>query len=202
MAHHEVVLPPEIDYGMTGGPGFSTTVNVGNTGYETRNQNWADARRFYEITAGEKSTAAHETLLGFFLARKGRLHSFNLYDWTDYGVEGQNIGTGTGGALNLQLKKTYSDGQGYTTDRTIKKPKNGTVAVYYAGVLKTEGVHYSVNYTTGVITTIVHPTLAQAVTADFEFYTPVRFDVDKAPIEIVQGNLYVWGSVPLVEELL
>jgi uncharacterized protein (TIGR02217 family) len=201
--HDEIVFPTDVDYGMTGGQEFNTTIGAGNTGYEARNQNWVNPRRRYEITAGQKSKAQHQTLLGFFNARKGKFRSFLLYDWSDFDVTGQSIGTGTGGALTLQLKKTYADAAN-PTDRTIKKPKNGTVKIYVNAVLQVEGVDYTVSYTLGTITFLVghYPAGGAAVTADFEFYTPVRFDADKPDFVIEPGNIYTWNSVPMLEVLI
>src|SRR5574342_558146 len=98
MAHDEIAFPSGLDYGATGGPGYSTQIAKSNTSYEVRNQNWANPIRTYEVTAGEKSAADHETLLGFFNGRKGKMHSFNLIDPNDSTIANQEIGTGNGTA--------------------------------------------------------------------------------------------------------
>lgn len=210
MAHHEITFPSKLDYGATGGPGYNTSVARSNTAYEVRNQNWANAVRTYEVTAGEKEAADHATLLGFFNGRKGKLHSFNLIDPNDNNVVGQNIGTGNGTAGPFQCKKTYPDSV-LTTDRTIKKLISGTVLgvvytikIYVNGALQVAGVDYNVDVTTGLVTFIAghFPAGGTAITADFYFYTPVRFDVDQPRITVEPGTVYTWDAVPMREVLL
>ncbi len=46
-AFHEVRFPPDISYGTTGGPAFSTTVFQAASGFEQRNVNWAEAHRAF-----------------------------------------------------------------------------------------------------------------------------------------------------------
>jgi uncharacterized protein (TIGR02217 family) len=80
------------------------------------------------------------------------------------------------------------------------KPVSGTVLIAVAGVTKTETTHYTVNYTTGVVTFTGGniPTAGQAITAGFQFDVPVCFDQDV--------HQYTWkdfasgtAQVPLVE---
>ncbi len=61
----------------------------------------------------------------------------------------------------------------------IKKPVVGTVKPYLAGVLQSSG--WSVDTTTGVLTFLASPAVGVAVTADFEFDVPVRFDTVMLP---------------------
>ena len=41
MSFHEVRFPTRVSYGAIGGPRFSTTVQILNSGFEQRNINWA-----------------------------------------------------------------------------------------------------------------------------------------------------------------
>jgi uncharacterized protein (TIGR02217 family) len=94
------------------------------------------------------------------------------------------------------LIRTYSSG-GSTDVRTITKPVAGTVKVYLAGVQQMSG--WSVNTTTGVITFSSAPGNGVAVSADYEFDVPVRFDTDRMAVTIEQINLHQWSGIGIVE---
>jgi uncharacterized protein (TIGR02217 family) len=70
----------------------------------------------------------------------------------------------------------------------------------------TQSTHYSINYTTGVITltALAQSTFnGQTLGVVGEFYTPVRFDVDRLDIQImlyrVTEGLGDISDVPIVE---
>lgn len=196
MAFHEVQFPNDIAYGATGGPEFATSVVATASGYEQRNINWSSARGRWDVASGLKKKTQLDTLIAFFRARKGRAHGFRFKDWTDFKATAQALGTGNGTITTFQLIRTYSSG-GATDVRTITKPVAGTVKVYLAGVLQASG--WSVNVTTGVITFTTAPGNNVAVSADYEFDVPVRFDTDRMAVTIEQVNLHQWSGIPIVE---
>lgn len=196
MAFHEVQFPNDIAYGATGGPEFATSVVATASGYEQRNINWSSARGRWDVASGLKKQTQLDMLISFFRARKGRAHGFRFKDWTDYKATGQAIGTGDGTSKIFQLSRTYLSG-GSTDVRTITKPVAGTVKIYLAGVLQASG--WSVNTTTGVITFTTAPGNGVAVSADYEFDVPVRFDTDRMAITIEQINLHQWSGIPILE---
>lgn len=196
MAFHEVQFPNDIAYGATGGPEFATSVVATASGFEQRNINWSAARGRWDVASGLKKQTQLDTLVAFFRARKGRAHGFRFKDWTDFKATAQALGTGNGTITTFQLIRTYSSG-GATDVRTITKPVAGTVKVYLAGVLQASG--WSVNTTTGVITFSTPPANGVAVSADYEFDVPVRFDTDRMAVTIEQINLHQWSGIPIVE---
>ena len=123
-------------------------------------------------------------------------YGFRFKDWTDYRARGQAIGTGDGATKAFQLVKSYVSGAGSET-RTITKPVQGTVVPYLAGIKQTSG--WSVNTTTGVLTFLTAPAQGIAVTADFEFDVPVRFDTDSMAVTIEQIDLHQWSDIPVIE---
>jgi len=197
VAFHEILFPTDISYGATGGPEYSTDVVITNSGGEARNQNWNLPRARYQVGHGVKSMDQLKKLIAFFRARKGRAFGFRFKDWADYIATGQAVGTGDGANTSWQLYKTYTDDAGYTEQRKITKPVNGTVKVYVDGVLQTTG--YSVDYATGVLAFYVAPAAGAIITADFEFDIPARFDSDKMEVNIKDFNVYSWDSVEVVE---
>lgn len=198
MPFHEVRFPEDISYGSTGGPEYSTDVIITQGGYEQRNINWEEARARYNVAHGVKTQAQLDTLIAFFRARKGKAYGFRFKDWVDYQAVGQNMGTGDGTETGFQLLKSYTSGS-VTESRTITKPVQGSVAVYLNSVLQTVTTHYTVNYTTGVVTFVTAPGSGVIVSADFEFDTPVRFDTDRLSAALDTYGSYSWGEIPLLE---
>ncbi|MDU4960044.1 MAG: DUF2460 domain-containing protein [Sporomusaceae bacterium] len=195
-AFHEVQFPPDISYGVTGGPEYSTDVVITGSGYEQRNVNWSQARCKYQAAHGVKNENQMKRLLAFFRARRGKAYGFRFKDWLDYTGTGEIIGVGDGTTTAFQLIKTYTDDAGYTEVRKIRKPVEGTVKVYVDNVRQTT---LSVNATTGIMTFTVAPAQNAVITADYEFDVPVRFDTDHCPQSIKEWDLYSWDNIPLIE---
>ncbi|MDD3371772.1 MAG: DUF2460 domain-containing protein, partial [Alphaproteobacteria bacterium] len=138
MSFDEIDLPLRVGFGSQGGPNFSTEISVVGSGYERRNQNWAQARRVFDARTGVRSAADAATLLSFFLARAGRARGFRLKDWSDCSSAADNVsapafsdqslGTGDGETAVFQLIKTYASG-GTTHTRPISKPVGGSIVV-------------------------------------------------------------------------
>ena len=174
MAFDEIELPLRVGFGSKGGPNFSTEIIVIDSGYERRNQNWAQARRVYDARAGVRSASDAATLLNFFHARAGRARGFRLKDWSDYSSAGdtistpaftdQTIATGDGVTNLFQLVKNYSSG-GITHTRVIGKPVGGSVLLGVNGAAMTSG--WSLDTTTGLVTFAAPPAAGQTITAGF-----------------------------------
>ena len=187
MAFIETQFPTDISYGASGGPGFSTSVIVVNSGFEQRNSSWEDSRCRWDVTQGVKNQAQLDTLIAFFRAMKGRANGFRYKDWADF-----EVGAGEGifrslTATTFQMVRRYTTA-GTNQDRDIKKPVSGTVAVI-------GGVGASVDYTTGIVT--VSSGTPTAWTGKFD--VPARFDTDQMQVSIDFYKTYTWGQIPIVE---
>ncbi len=193
---HEVQFPPDISYGASGGPGWSTTVVTTVSGMERRNANWSQARGRWNVAHGLKRREQVAELIAFFRARKGRAFGFRFKDWTDYQALAETLGTGDGTTRTFQLTKGYNSG-GEVETRTITKPVAGTVNLYEDGVEATSG--WTTDTTTGLVTFTTAPATATVVTADFEFDVPARFDTDQMELTIETFDLGSWGQIPVVE---
>ena len=192
----EVQFPPDISYGSSGGPEYTTDLVISTSGYEQRNVNWSQARLRYNVAKGVKNAAQLANLIAFFRARKGRAHAFRFKDWSDYKATGETLGTGDGSSTQFQLVKRYVSG-GVQETRAITKPVAGTVQVYRNAVLQTSGL--SVNASTGVVTFTTAPANGVLVTASFEFDVPVRFDTDRLEATLDSFGTHSWADIPLVE---
>lgn len=209
MAFHETRFPDDIARGASGGPERRTEIVTLGSGREERNQRWADSRRRYDAGYGVKTVDQLYAVVEFFEERRGRLHGFRWKDHADFkscapgsvpSVGDQLIGTGDGADATFQLVKAY--GAAFAPwSRAITKPISGTVKIAVAGTVKAEGMHYTVDYATGVVTFTGGniPTAAQAITAAFEFDVPVRFDSDTLTVNLDSFRHGVIPNIPIVE---
>jgi uncharacterized protein (TIGR02217 family) len=223
MAFDETRFPTTEDYGYRGGPRFKTTLFIAKSGHEQRVANWSATKGMWTVGFKLRGISALTDLRDFFYARYGRARAFRFRDWNDYcsdmaglaaynlangttyGGQGADIDTlppegeltaqsiGTGGNSPYQLIKDYTDLITFT--KVIYKPVSGAVRLYDDGVEITSGV--TPDYTTGLVT--VSPDASGAVTADFYFDIPVRFDTDYMDSEIEFFELNNWDGIPIVE---
>jgi uncharacterized protein (TIGR02217 family) len=167
--------------------GFNTTIIELGNGSEVRIANWDEGRVEFNAAHGIRSLNDLKALISFHRRRKGRARSFLIRDLIDYEV-GQDepqegvFGTGDGTTQDFQLKKNYVDD--YNTDqRVIKKPEQGTVRIFVDGLEKTEGLHYTINYQTGIVHFIVAPADDAILEWTGRFFVAVRFMEDKLPTD-------------------
>ncbi len=196
MSFVEAQFPADISYGSSGGPEYSTDIVMTYGGHEQRNINWSQARARFNVAHGVKTKAQLDTLITFFRARKGRAIGFRFKDWTDYKASAQVLGTGNGTLTQFQLVKKYQSGATEEL-RTITKPVNGTVKIYFNSALQNTG--YTVNYTTGLVIFNTAPASGVVVTADYEFDVPVRFDTDRLSATLDAYGVHSWLDIPLIE---
>ncbi len=199
MAIDEVRLPPEIEVGAQGGPGFKTSIIELWSGHERRNVDWQRERGRWDIGYGARDLSDIQEIAAFFRARQGRARGFRFKDWTDFEAVGTNIGVATAGQTQFQLRKQYVSGL-VTYNRVVYRPVDGTITMYIDAV---EEPDWTVDLTTGVVTFAVGLSAGQIVTADFEFDIPVRFDVDQLNITASlidpDGSIASAPNIPIVE---
>lgn len=105
---YERTFLPEIAYGATGGPEFSTDIITSSNGYEQRNINWLNSRNRYNLAPAIKNKEQLEYLISFFKACQGKAIGFRFKDWMDFQIKNQVIAAGDGEAKEFQLIKTYN----------------------------------------------------------------------------------------------
>jgi uncharacterized protein (TIGR02217 family) len=202
----EIEFPRTISYRAVGGPGFSTTVNEGLSGGESRNRNWAKVRREWIVSlktpVGLDRLTFVEMLRSFHLNVGGKADAFRIKDHLEFKAVGQPLVTVTGG---VQLAVTHTTGsRSYV--QLIYKPITSAVQDYLGNSLAdTVFLHGSttpvtVDETTGLVTGLAAGTLV-----DFEYHFPARFDVDKLQLQVeesfVSGGqpIVSWNSIPVIE---
>ena len=208
MTFHEVRFPTALSFHSSGGPERKTEIITLGSGFEERNAVWANSRRRYNAGYGVRSLDELNAAIAFFEARLGRLYAFRFKDWTDYKscVPGQSVspndqtlGTGDGRTTVFQLVKSYVSGPASSL-RQIKKPVAGSVRLALAGSEMTSG--FTVDSTSGIVTVAIAPANGVALTAGFEFDTPVRFDSDTLSVNLANFHAGDIPNIPLVEVLV
>ena len=226
MAHFDnVILPLSLSFGTTTGPKTSTDVSFTDSGFRKANRRWSQHLRRFNLRYGVRSPQDVYTILKLFEAVDGPANSFLLRDWNDWNTtdgrmeKGGDTNTtatdqplentvtngivGDGTTLTYQARKDYTVG-GATHSRTIKKPVS-PIKVAVDGVAQTEGVDFTVDYSTGIVTFTTAPGATGSptgvlVTWGGAFYVPVAFEGD----EFIQSlDTHDASSVPdirLIEE--
>ena len=206
MAFHEARLPARLAFGCAGGVERRTQVTTLASGFERRSSPWAQGRRRYLIGTAARPLDDAAELVAFFEERRGRLHGFRFRDPADCrscapsatpAATDQAIGVGDGVRKTFALTKTYGTGDTAVV-RPIAKPVAGTVKIAVAGVVL-GGAAFAVDTATGLISLNIAPAMGAAVTAGFEFDTPVRFDSDRIDVTMESFNAARVGAVALVE---
>ncbi|MGV8929599.1 MAG: phage distal tail protein, Rcc01695 family [Brevundimonas sp.] len=206
MAFHEVRLPARLAFGSTGGVERRTEIVTLGSGFERRSTPWAHGRRRYLIGANLRSLDDMAALTGFFEARRGRLYGFRFRDFADFkscapggaiGPLDQALGEGDGARTVFELVKRYGQEED-ALERRITKPVEGTVRVATGGV-ELDPDSFAVDAATGIVTLDAPPDVGGAVTAGFEFDTPVRFDADRIEVTLESFDAGRMSAVPLIE---
>jgi uncharacterized protein (TIGR02217 family) len=188
---HEVRLPARLAFGCTGGVERRTEIVTLASGFERRTSPLAWSRRRYLIATAARPLDEVAELVAFFEARRGRLSGFRFRDPADFkscapsaqpAASDQAIGTGDGTRKAFPLTKIYGSGPEAVL-RPIAKPVSGTVKIAVAGAALAAGA-FSVDPTSGLVTLNTAPAAGAAVTAGFEFDTPVRFDLDRLDVTL------------------
>lgn len=206
MAFDEVSLPARLAFGSTGGVERRTEIVTLGSGFERRSTPWAQGRRRYLIGANLRSLDDMAALTAFFEARRGRLYGFRFRDFADFkscapgaavGPLDQVLGEGDGVRTAFPLVKRYGEGVDGLA-RRIAKPVEGSVRIAVEGV-ELAASEFAVDGATGVVTLDAAPDAGAAVTAGFEFDTPVRFDADRIEVTLESFDAGRMAAVPLIE---
>ena len=207
MAFHEVRFPTSLSVGSVGGPERRTDIVTLASGFEERNTPWAHARRRYDAGLGLRSLDDLEAVIAFFEARQGQLIGFRWKDWSDYrscaasqevSALDQLIALGDAVTEVFPLTKAYRSGD-VTYQRPITKPVPGSVRIAVGGDPQQEGVDYTVDVTTGLVSFAHPPDLDAEIRAGYEFDVPVRFDTDAIMTSVSHFQAGQVPDVPVVE---
>jgi len=223
---HEVRFPEFIATGAVIGPKWKTGIVEFSTGKEQRNQEWEDSRLVGDVSQAIQEEAEYDVILGFFRARRGKLHGFRFKDWTDYVLfrEPTLPALGDGFITDFQIVQNYETiseppalaavriqvrdlikirgGAGdpiNTVDSpgTVVRVDGSLVTVIFNGSPSAGQV--SVNTNTGLLSFGTAPSALDTVDFSGEFDVPMRFDTDRLPGTIDDFNATSVNGLPLIE---
>lgn len=174
-----------------------TTVQKAISGMETRTQNQVAPRYRWQLVYNILRSAAafteYQQMLGFINSRYGQFDTFQYQDSDDNGVTGQAIGTGDGSTTTFPLVRTLG---GFV--EPILAPN--TVSHVYNNGTDSGGWTVS-NWGTaspGVVTYASAPAAGHAITADFTYYWPCRFDMSSFDFSQFMSGLYELKSLKFI----
>jgi len=194
-----VRLPVTVERGASGGPVFNTDVNIGGSGHVSTNQRWSLPLWVWDISYGMQTMDDVDSVRDVFIGARGRAYGFRFKDWSDYEIPVlQAIGTGDGVETAFQIYKRYTNGV-RNMDRIITRPISGTLSVEVNSVAQTEGVDYTVSYSTGIITFTAPVPNTEVVTVLCEFDIPVMFERDDLSIALETFDAAVVESIKVRE---
>ena len=110
----------------------------------------------------------------------------------------QDIAVGDGAEQRFQLVKVYKSGEQQYA-RPIQKPVDGSLMVALDQVEQVEGVDFTADYTSGVISFVVTPEVGVQISAGFEFDVPGRFDSDQIMTSLSTFQAGDIPDIPVVE---
>lgn len=178
---------------------WQSTKAVSISGKETAVSNWSYPRYRWTIlynvlrqgTVSGATWDEMEQLFGFINARQGGFDSWLYKDTADNAVTGQAIGSGDGATAAFQLIRAF----GSFVEPILAPDLAATLNVYLGGVLQSGSAYTVTPWETtssngpGKIVFNTAPGAGVAITADFSWYWPVRFDSDTASFEEMLAGL-------------
>ncbi|HEY4193850.1 MAG TPA: DUF2460 domain-containing protein [Mesorhizobium sp.] len=206
---HDVLFPPGISFGATGGPERRNEIVALTSGREKRNARFSQSRHHYDAGTGIKSLDDLHEVVAFFEARRGSLHAFRFRDPFDRkscrpsqtpAAHDQPLGAGDGVTARFALLKTYGTGDD-AYQRLIAKPVISSLRVAVDDVELTEAGAFSFDDATGEVVFAAGkiPGNGQGVTCGYEFDVPVRFNADRLEISLKAFKAGQIPSIPLIE---
>ena len=184
---------PGLTWDIKRSPEFKTTIVTGADGGETRIGNWVYPLWHWKLTyefLRDDATNELKSLLGFFLARSGRLDDFLFLAPDDCEVTDQVIGVGDGTTAAFQCARGLG---GYAEPVTVLREKP---VIYLDGVRCPTG--WSADLATGRVTFAPVPARSTVITADLSYYWRVRFDLDMAEFNQFAEKLWDLQECTLV----
>ncbi len=201
-------LPEHIERGSGFGPAFKNIIAEAISGHEQRFAQWTKCRGVGDLSWGLQTssdlTGDYAAILHMWRAHFGSLYPFRFKDWSDYQCDDEVFATGDGSTVDFQLTKTYdpslillnSAGSLFYV-RTITLLATVPV-IKVDGVTKTVVTDYTIS-STGLVTFTSAPANDKHITWTGEFDVPVRFDAERLPVIMNEGDLVTIQSIPIKE---
>lgn len=176
-----------------------------DTGKNQRNQVWSRPKRRWVLPYNVLLQEYRDNLIKLFGRAHGGYNIF-LFEYPydrDCALTECSI-TAIEAQVDFQLIKSYYISESETWNENKTRIQSGDIfqpTIKIDGVTKTEGVDYTLNDDTGVVTFGAAPGAGKVLTANYRFYYPVRFDADVYEESMPWKEIWDMGDIPIVEEI-
>ena len=194
---HEVQFPPDISYGASGGPGWSTTHRHHRLRPGAAQRQLEPGPRPLERRAWAQAPRAGGGADRLLPRPQGPRLRLPLQGLDRLPGPGRDARHRRRDDQDLPAGKGLQPAAARSTPAPSPSPSPARVKVYRDGIQATSG--WSVDTTTGLVTFTTAPATGAIVTADFDFDVPARFDTDQMELTIETYELGSWGQIPVVE---
>lgn len=172
---------------------------------EQRNQLLEQPIRHWFLNFPMLPEANRNSLIELFNRARGRNTTFLYTDTDDYACTYTQCSiTAVAAQVDFQLKKRYYVSESEYWDEDKKDIVSGAIyapTVKVDAVTKTEGVDYTLDDTTGIVTFGAAPGAGTVITADYQFYFRVRFNADTYMDVMPAATYFALTDMELVEVL-
>lgn len=178
--HYYNLFPNSFSHSTSFDITFDTDVITFNETKEIRRIKRAEHMSTFNIVFGQRDVLLIDTVRNFFMSCKGRAHSFNFKNISDFKskspfdvISATDVSLGLGDGVNrsFNIVKKYG-----TFSKRIYQVDKNTLLVSIDNVI-INSLNYSVD-DKGTITFNVPVALNSEVKCGYEYFTPVRFDTD------------------------
>lgn len=192
----DLEFPRSVSSGLVWAIRWDDEIVIEGGGGEVRGTPWSEPLRDADAAKACETEQQKDDLIAFFRIVQGRRYSFKIRDWSDYEAttaQGKWRSLG-GGQYQAYKRHTLS---GLTSDQDITLPE--TIAVYdTSAVLLTEGVHYTQDDLTGIITMIGSP-LHTPLTWSGTYLIRARFDTNRIALVAETIEFFRSQNIPIKE---
>jgi uncharacterized protein (TIGR02217 family) len=211
--HEDAKFPTNISYRSRVGVGFQTFITELDSGAEQRVSRGGQGRRRYNVAYGIRGKEDLQAVRDFWIGRLGNAYGFRYEDpWdkttaadhtSDPSISDVVLGIGGGGIEQFALKKTYTSGTTVRT-RMLRKPVANTTVLSSDLVELTEGVDFTVDTTTGLVTIDTTSYVGQTIRGGCQFDVPCAFRLTGEEALMMSIEDYGVGTstdIPIIEIL-
>jgi len=182
---------------------WSTDIVDYDTGKEQRNQIWSRPKRHWILPYNTFLQEYRDKLLELRSRAHGAYRVF-LFEYPyDYECALSECSiTAIAAQVNFQLIKTYYGDEAETWNENKTRIQPGTIfppIIKIDSVTKTEGVDYTLDDDTGIVTFGAAPGAGKVLTANYRFYYPVRSETDDYDESMLWKDIWNIGDFPIVE---
>jgi len=174
-----------------------------DTGKEQRNQIWERPKRHWVLPYNALVTAYRNKLIELCGRAKGMYNVFLFEDPYDYKcVLTECIITAIAAQVDFQLIKTYypAETEKWDENKTRIQPSGIFQPVIKVDdVTKIEDTDYTLDDDTGIVHFSVAPGVDKVITANYQFYYPVRKEEDDYNESTIASGTWNMGDIPIVE---